>query len=65
MIDTVGYTEDGNVWLTFSASFEGKNVKATMTLDPQNALNASKSLVEAAEKALTCQKQPTPLSKHL
>ena len=51
MIESVGYTDDGEVWLTFSANMEGRMVKATMTIEPDNAVGASKSLFIAAEKA--------------
>ena len=53
MIETVGYTDDGDVWLTFRFMLEGREVKATMTLDPENAMHASTSLAEAAKMALT------------
>ena len=52
MIDSVGYTEDGKVWMDVLFKHEEQPVKIIITMDPEKARNVSSSLVEAANEAV-------------
>jgi len=69
MIEGMGYTEDGKVWMAFGIMVNNQKGRATMILTPEEAEIAAKNLNEAADKARNylpidieaepCQKQLT------
>ena len=51
MIDSVGYTEDGKVWMHVLFKHDNEPVKMIITMSQQQAQEVSKSLAIAVEEA--------------
>ncbi len=51
MINDVGYTEDGQVWIDILFKHENQPVKMVVTMNPEQAEAVSKSLTEASSMA--------------
>lgn len=52
MINSVGYTEDGNVFMVVNAMMEEKPVQLVVTVTAEEAVTISKSLITAADQAV-------------
>ena len=51
MIESVGYTVDGVVWLKVTIQVEGQTSMGVLTMTPQMTREVTKTLLEAADKA--------------
>ena len=51
MIDSVGYSEDGKVWMSIYFRYEEQPVKMVVTMSQEQAREVSGSLTEAADGA--------------
>lgn len=51
MIESMGYTKDGIVWLKFLMDINGTESSGILSITPDYARSLSKSLIEAADKA--------------
>ena len=51
MIEGLGYTEDGKVWMAFAIIVNEQRGRAVLNLTPEEAKRAAENLIEAAEKA--------------
>jgi len=53
MIESVGYTVDGVVWIKLVMEVEGQKSMGVLTMTPQMTREVTKTLLEAADKAET------------
>jgi hypothetical protein len=53
MIESIGYTGDGQVWVRMVLEVNGQGMTGTLMLKPAFARDISQKLIEAAEKAET------------
>ena len=51
MIDGIGYTEDGQVWMRLVIEINGQRGNGTLILKPDFAREVAKSLITSADKA--------------
>ena len=51
MIESIGYTEDGMVWVNIVFDNEGKKGTLVLTMAQGRALDVSKALITAATEA--------------
>jgi hypothetical protein len=51
MIDSMGYTADGAVWMKLLMDINGTQSTGIMTITPEYARSLSRSLIEAADGA--------------
>jgi hypothetical protein len=51
MIESIGYTGDGQVWLRMVLDINGQGMTGTLMLKSPFAREVAKKLIEAAEKA--------------
>lgn len=51
MIENIGYTHDGMVFMSLKIEHEGQHGTFVMTMTPQMAKNASEVLNQAAQEA--------------
>lgn len=51
MIETVGYTNDGQVWVRMILNVNGEQMTGTLMLKPEFARQVAKHLVDSADKA--------------
>jgi len=52
MIDSVGYSEDGTVWMSILFKHDNHPVKMVVTMPPEQAEAVSKNLAEASGMAI-------------
>ncbi len=52
MIESVGYTEDGLVWMRFAMQINGEKSSGVLQMYPDEARNLSDSIVEACDEAI-------------
>lgn len=57
MIESVGYTDDGMVFVILGMSINGEKLTGNLMMTPEAAVSLSKDLVTAAEKV---EKKRTP-----
>jgi len=57
VINSVGYTEDGQVFFTLDAMLDGKPAQITVTVTPEQAKNISDCLITAVDKAKGYQRE--------
>lgn len=51
MIDSVGYTDDGKVWLRILSTINNEPMAGVLTVTPDNARKIADSLMTAADTA--------------
>jgi hypothetical protein len=51
VIETIGYADDGSVFIRLAMEISGQPHKGTLMLKPEFAREVAKSLVEAADMA--------------
>lgn len=51
MIETIGYADDGSVFIRLAMEISGQPHKGTLIMKPEFAREVAKSLVDAADKA--------------
>lgn len=51
MIETIGYTNDGQVWVRMILNVNGEPMTGTLMLKPEFARQVAGNLIESADKA--------------
>ena len=54
MIESIGYTENGEVWVRLVLEINGQKGHGTLILKPEFAKQVSENLLSAAQKAEDC-----------
>ena len=51
MIDSIGYTEDGKVWMSMMVEWEGHQGKIVATFTPEQAVDLAGMFIKASDGA--------------